>query len=88
MTKLVDGCMEPRIPVCPGFPPKSSSSAATWWWESVNLLGNSPKGGIDVKSVLERSATSQGVRVVSLHKSVICVCRPIIFDEKYNNERL
>ena len=31
--------------MCPGFPPKSSSSAATWWWESVNLLGNSPKGG-------------------------------------------
>ena len=24
---------------------------------------------------------SQGVRVVFLHKSVICVCRPIIFDE-------
>ena len=37
--------------LCPGFPPKSSSSAATWWWESVNLLGNSPKGGIDENKV-------------------------------------
>ena len=36
---------------CPGFPPKSSSSATTWWWESVNLLGNSPKGGIDENKV-------------------------------------
>ena len=30
---------------------------------------------------MEQSATSQGVRVVFLHKSIICVCRPIIFDE-------
>ena len=67
---------------CPGFLPKHSSSAATWWWESVNLLGNSPKGGwTKIKSVLERSATSHGVRVVFLHKSVICVYRPIVFDK-------